>query len=113
MPTIQGSVSVAANSVNENVLAGSQFEFLPYDCALNFGIVGDTNAGDLRVDVYSGQDVLMESAQPSAQNRIPVWPDDYNLEDVAAGGERIKVRVRNLNGGAARNFFYAVRITPI
>lgn len=113
MPTIQGTVSVAASSVNENVLQGSQFEFLPYDAQLMFGIVGDTNATDLRVDVYSGQDVLMESAQPSAQNRIPVFPDDYNLEDVAAGGERIKIRVRNLNAGAARSLFYAVRITPI
>lgn len=113
MPTIQGSVSVAASSVNENVLAGSQFEFLPYDAALQFGIVGDANAADLRVDVYSGQDVLMESAQPSAQNRIPVFPDDYNLEDAAAGGERIKIRVRNLNAAAARTLNFAVRITPI
>lgn len=113
MPTIQGVVSVAAASVNENVLQGSQFEFLPYDAGLQFGIVGDTNATDLRVDVYSGQDVLMESAQPSAQNRIPVFPDDYNLEDAAAAGERIKIRVRNLNAGAARSLFYAVRITPI
>lgn len=113
MPTIQGSVSVPANSVVENVLAGSQFEFLPYDALLNFGIVGDANAADLRVDVYSGQDVLMESAQPAGQNRIPVWPDDYNLEDVAGAGERIKTRVRNLNAGAARTLFFAVRITPI
>lgn len=112
MPTIQGSVSVAGNSVNENVLAGSQFEFLPYDAALFFGMNGDANAADLRVDVYSGQDVLMESSVPAAQNRIPIFPDDYNIEDVAAGGERIKVRVRNLNA-AARTFFFAVRITPV
>lgn len=113
MPTIQGQVSVSPSSVVENLLSGSQFEFLPYDAALQFGIVGDANAADLRVDVYSGQDVLMESSQPSAQNRIPIYPDDYNLEDVAAGGERIKVRVRNLNAGAARSIHYAVRITPI
>lgn len=113
MPTIQGRVSVAASTVTDNVLSGSQFEFLPYDAALEFGIVGDTNAADLRVDVYSGQDVLMESAEPSAQNRIPVFPDDYNLQDVAAGGERIKIRVRNLNAGAARTLFYALRITPV
>lgn len=113
MPTIQGSVSVAASSVNENVLAGSQFEFLPYDAALQFGIVGDANAADLRVDVYSGQDVLMESAQPSAQNRIPVYPDDYNLDDGAAAGERIKIRVRNTSSSASRTLFYAVKIVPI
>jgi hypothetical protein len=113
MPTIQGSISVAASSVNENLLAGSQFEFLPYDASLDFGIVGDANAADLRVDVYSGQDVLMESSQPSAQNRIPVFPDDFSLSDAAAAGERVKIRVRNLNAGAARTVFWSVRITPI
>lgn len=113
MPVIQGSASVAAASVNDNVLTGSQFEFLPYNAALEFGLNGDANGADLRVDVYSGADVLMEGAPMSAQNRIPVYPDDYQLTDVAAAGERIKVRVRNTNAGAARTIFFAVRITPI
>lgn len=113
MPVIQGSASVAAASVNDNVLTGSQFEFLPYNAALEFGLNGDANGADLRVDVYSGADVLMEGAPMSAQNRIPVYPDDYQLTDVAAAGERIKVRVRNTNAGAARTVFFAVRITPI
>lgn len=111
MPTIQNRYSVP-NGVVDNVLAGSQYEFLPYDAQLEFGIVGDINAADLRVDVYSGQDVLMENAEPSAQNRIPVFPDDYGLTDVAAAGERIKIRVRNTNA-ANRTLFYSLRITPL
>lgn len=113
MPTIQGSVSIAAATQNDNVLTGSQFEFLPYNASLEFGLVGDANGADLRVDVFSGQDVLLESAPMSAQNRIPIYPDDYGLTDVAAGGERIKIRVRNVNAGAARTLYYAVRINPI
>jgi len=112
MPVIQGSVSVAGLGVNDNVLASSQFEFMPYHGAVEFGLNGDANGADLRVDVYSGQDVLMEGASMSAQNRIPVYPDDYQLNDVAAAGERLKVRVRNTNA-AARVIFYAVRITPL
>lgn len=112
MPTIQNRISVAGLSTNDNVLQGSQYEFLPYDAQLAFGLNGDANAADLRVDVYSGQDVLMENAEPTAQNRIPVYPDDFGLEDVAGAGERIKIRVRNSNA-AARTFFYSVRITPI
>lgn len=112
MPVIQGSVSVAGLTVNDNVLANSQFEFMPYDGAVEFGLNGDANGADLRVDVYSGQDVLMENAPMSAQNRIPIYPDDYQLTDVAAGGERLKVRVRNTNA-AARTIHFAVRITPI
>ena len=113
MPVIQNSISVAAASVNDNVLSGSQYEFLPYDSALEFGIVGDANAADLVVDVYSGQDVLAEDMQPSAQNRTPVYPEDFTLTDAAAAGERIKIRVRNINAAAARTLFYSLRITPL
>lgn len=112
MPVIQSSVSVAGVSVVDNVLTGSQFEFLPYNASLEFGMNGDANGVDLKVDVFSGQDVLMEQGSMSAQARIPVYPDDYQLTDVAAAGERIKIRVRNVNA-AARTFYYAVRITPI
>lgn len=113
MPLVQSSVSIAAASVNDNVLAGSQFEYLPYNAALEIGLNGDANGGDLRVDVYSGQDVLLENAPMSTQNRVPVYPDDFQLTDAAMAGERIKIRVRNTNAGAARSIFFSVRITPI
>lgn len=112
MPLIQGSVSVAASSVNDNVLTGSQFEYLPYNALVEFGLVGDANAADLRVDVFSGQDILTEQMQPNAQNRIPIYPDDYLLQDVAAAGERLKVRVRNTSAAGARTINFGVRITP-
>jgi len=113
MPTIQNRASVALSSVNDNVLTGSQFEFLPFDAFIEFGIVGDANATDLRVDVYSGTDALVEHMEPSAQNRIPVYPDDFTLTDVARAGERIKVRVRNVSAAAARTVFFSIRITPV
>jgi hypothetical protein len=110
MPQIQNRVSVAANATNENVLTGSQFEYLPYNAFLEFGVVGA--ATGLLVDIYSGSDVLCESMAPSEANRMPVYPDDYSLTDVATGGERVKVRVRNTTG-AAIVFFYSARITPV
>jgi len=61
MPSIQSSASVALSSVNENVLADSQFEYMPYDATIQIGINGDANGGDLRCDVYSGQDILVEN----------------------------------------------------
>lgn len=110
MPLIQSSVTIAANSVTDNVLTGSQFEFLPYNAALNFGMTA--SATGLTVDAYSGQDTLCENLAPSLQNRFPIYPDDFNLTDVAGAGERIKLRVRNTTGGAL-TFFYAVQINPI
>jgi hypothetical protein len=112
MPMIQNSVSVAAASVNDNILANSQWEYLPYNARLEFGLVGDANAADLRVDVYSGTDVILEGSPLSAQNRMPIYPDDFTLTDFAAAGERIKIRVRNTNAGAARTVFFCVRINP-
>lgn len=113
MPLIQGTTSVAASSVNDNVLSGSQYEYLPFDAQVEFGLVGDANGADLRVDVYSGSDVLLENAPMSAQARIPLYPDDYNLVDVAAAGERLKIRVRNTSAAGARSINFSVRITPI
>jgi len=113
MPVIQNSVSIAAVTVNDNILSGPQFEFLPYDARIEFGLNGDANGADLAVDVYSGQDVLMENGKMSAQARIPIYPDDYQLVDVAAAGERLKIRVRNTHATTARTIYYAVRITPL
>ncbi len=110
MPLIQAQVSLAANTVNDNVLTGSQFEFLPYNAALRFALNG--SATGLVADVYSGQDVLAEQMGVNALNRVPINPDDFLLTDVAGGGERIKVRVRNTTGGAL-TLFYALIIDPI
>ncbi len=113
MPVIQGERSVPISGVIDNLFTGSQFEFLPFNAMLAFGLVGDANASDLRIDVYSGQDTLAEDMQPSAQNRIPVFPDDFTLDDVAVAGERIKARVRNLSAAAARTIFFALKVTPM
>jgi len=107
---IQKTASVAANTTVDNVLSGSQFEFLPFAAALDFGLVG--SATGLQADVYSGSDMLCESLDVSTQNRFPVFPDDYSLNDVAGAGERLKVRIRNTTAGAL-TYFVGVRITPI
>lgn len=110
MPLIQQQISIAANAVNDNVIQGSQFEFLPYDAALRFALNG--SATGLVADVYSGQDVLAEQMGVNTLNRVPINPDDFLLSDVAAGGERIKLRVRNTTGGAL-TLFFAMIIDPI
>ncbi len=110
MPVIQNSVSIAANAINDNVIQGSQFEFLPYDALLEFGL--NASAAGLVADVYSGADTVAESFALSTANRFPVYPDDYPLNDVAAAGERVKVRIRNTTAGAL-TAFYSVKITPV
>lgn len=113
MPLIQSAVLIPAGGVNDNVLTGSQFEYLPYDAMLEIGVNGDVGGSDLRVDVYSGQDIVAENMIPSSQNRIPLYPDDFQMTDVAAAGERIKMRVRNTNTTTARTIFFSIKITPV
>jgi len=113
MPLIQASVSVPLSSVNDNLIAGSQFEFAPYNALVEFGINGDANGGDMRIDVYSGNDMLTEQMVPNIVNRSPIYPDEYLLQDVVGRGERIKIRARNTSAAAARVVFFGVRITPL
>jgi hypothetical protein len=103
MPLIQQSVTLAANAVNDNLIQGSQFEFLPYNASLRFALNG--SAAGLVADIYSGQDVLAEQMSINTLNRVPINPDDFLLSDVAAGGERIKMRVRNTTAGPLTVFF--------
>lgn len=110
MALIQSSISIAANAVNDNVIAGSQWEFLPFNAHLLFGLVQSVTG--LVLDVYTGQDALVESMIPIIKATAPIFPDDFTLEDVAGGGERIKIRARNTTGGAIILFF-TIRITPI
>lgn len=113
MAVISGSVSIAASSVTDNLLSGSQFEFLPWNAYLEFGINGDANGADMRVDVYSGQDILMENAPLNVKAAMPVFPDDFILNDIAAAGERIKIRVRNTSAAGARTVYFTVKVTPV
>jgi len=102
---------VAAGATNTNVLSGSIFEYLPFNAYIEFGLVGDA-AGELRVTVTSGQDVVLEEAPISRANRFPVKPDDYTLNDVARAGERLVVKVRN-TGAGANNLFWSLNLTPV
>jgi len=111
MPLIQGRTSVAAVSVVDNVIDGSQYEFIDAPAVVQFGLVGDTDATDLRVDVYSGPDVLAENLETSAANRIPIFPDDFTIEDIVGNSQRLKIRVRNTHATLARTLFHSVKIT--
>lgn len=112
MPTITIRRSLAAGERVDNLLTGSQFERLPYSAQVQFGINGDANGHEVLVDVYSGQDVLLENAPLNAQARVPVNPDDFTLMDVAGYMEQLKIRAAN-TGAGAHVVFASVIITPI
>lgn len=95
---IQTQVSIAANSVNDNVISGNQYEFAPVRSIVEFGLVGA--ATGLEVDVLIGARAVVTRLLPSIQNRLPIYPDDFTLRAGAQRGERVVIRVRNTTGGA-------------
>ena len=111
MPMIQGVTNTAAGAITLNVLAGSVYEYLPFNAQIEFGIVGDA-AGEGRVTVLSGSDTVLEESSVSRQARFPVYPDDFALIDMSQAGSRLVIKHRN-TGAGANNLFWAVRLTPI
>lgn len=99
---IQRSDSIGANSVNDNVIAGNQFEFAPTRAIVEFAVIG--SATGLEVDVLIGARSVVTRMLPSLQNRFGIYPDDFTLRGGAQAGERVIVRVRNTTGGALTAF---------
>lgn len=112
MPSIVKRVALAAGGENSNVLQGSPFEFLPYDAAVEIGMTADVNL--VLATVTSGSDVLQEEGpvQKAAADTAPKYPDDFLLQDVAAAGERLAIKLRNTNAAAAV-VYVVVRITEM
>ena len=107
---IQLSTSIAANAVNDNVIAGNQFEFAPTRSIVEFGEVA--SATGLEVDILVGARSVVTRMLPSLQNRFAVYPDDFTVKTGARAGERIIVRGRNTTGGAL-TLFTTVKYTPV
>lgn len=111
MPVIQKRIALGANAV-ASALADDQFEYLPYDALVEFGLLAD--ATGVLMTVFSGGDLLMDEGPVpiGTINVFPKYPDDFILQDVASGGERLKVRLRDTTG-AARVVMVGVRISQI
>lgn len=96
---MQGSVSIAANSTNNNILQGQRYERSPFPAVGTLyvngsaaGLVGELNVGGASV---SGPVTC------NASNRVPVIPDDLLVTDwEAVPNALIQVSITNTTGGA-------------
>lgn len=93
MPLIKKRTTMTANG-QAFPLQGDQFEILPYDAYVEFAVLGDTGAS-VRVTAYSGSDLLQQSALADilAVASPILYPDHYNLNDVAARNERLSIEL--------------------
>jgi len=98
MPVIMKETSVAAGAVNENLLAGSAFEFARQNSLVSIGVAQAATGGF--ATVQSGSDIVAEEFAPPIKTVYPIIPDDMYFSDVAAAGDRLVVRYRNPTAGA-------------
>lgn len=110
MPVIRKEASLAANDTVENVFSGSIYEFLPWNASINLGITG--SATGLVATVNTGSDTVQEESPVNILTTFPKIPDDMDIQDVAAGGERLVVKIRNTTGGAL-TYRVLAQLTPI
>lgn len=102
MPTMQDSVSVAANAVSANQLSGQQYEFIPPGVNMVLSCTG--SATGLRVTLTCGNVTLINDQAIGLQNRFPIIPDDVMHAGPVPGGRMI-LTFRNSTGGALTAFW--------
>lgn len=105
MPTMQDSVSVAANSVSSNVLAGQLYEFVPTGTKVTLSCAG--SATGLRATLIANIPVMNDQAI-NLQNRFPIIPDDIVFTGMVRAC-RLVLTARNTTAGAL-TFFWRVDV---
>lgn len=103
MPTMQDSISVAANAVSTNVLAGQLYEFVDAGTQVTVSCTG--SATGLRTSFICGIPLINDQAI-NLQNRFPLIPDDIIHSGFVPGG-RMVLTARNTTAGAL-TFFWRV-----
>jgi hypothetical protein len=101
MPTMQDSISVAANSVSANVLSGQLYEFVDEGQNVTVSVTGSANG--LRTSFICGLPLINDQAI-NLQNRFPLIPDDVLHSGEVPGG-RMVLTFRNTTAGALTAFW--------
>ena len=101
MPTMQDSLSVAANSVSVNVLSGQLYEFVPPGAIVTLSVAG--SATGLRATYICGLPLVNDQAM-NLQNRFPLIPDDVLHGGQVPGGRQV-LTFRNTTAGALTAFW--------
>lgn len=105
MPVMTNRQSVAANTTVQNVFTGQLHEFLQTRAAVR--LYGTASAVGLNMSLIIGDEVVIDDQELSAQNRMPLVPDDLIAESAGFKGDRLIVRLRNTTAGALTGFVRA------
>lgn len=111
MPSILLQPSIGAG-LAVNILAGTQYEFAPFHAHVEFGLC--TALTGLLATIYAGTDLLLQEGPVDlkALNQMPIYPDNFHVNDDVAFNDRLNVTVRNTTGSAAI-VMAVIRLNPL
>ena len=114
MPSVKFSTTLGANEVNQNIMAGSQFEFPGRPTRVQIYSIADT-ADVVSIEVFFGQELQLSSSTLSTRGATlgPIVPDDLLVDDIAAPGDRITIRQTELAAAAGTLTRTLVVLTPV
>ena len=115
MPTIRKVTPLVAGGSNNNVLSGSQFEFLGAPSRVQIYAIQDTGGlgGVGEVEVFFGQELQYSQNPVNVKAAGPTIPDDLLVDDFGAAGDRLVVSVSETGGALGVTINTLVKITPI
>lgn len=99
MAVMQGSYSVPANSVVDNVITGQRFERAPWPAVGQLYVNG--SAAGLKAELNVNGQSITPPVTCNIQNRVPVVPDDLLVDyfEVLPNG-LLQLSITNTTGAA-------------
>lgn len=101
--------SVAANATEANVVSGKLHEFINQESIVR--IYSTAAAVGMFISALVGGESVVQDQEVSAQNRMPIVPDDFVAEIGAVPGDRVLIAMRNSTAAAIIGFV-RVEIEP-
>lgn len=98
MSVIQIETSVAAGAINNNIFAGSAYEYANSRQVVSMGVVQSATGGF--ATIQAGPAVVAEEFAPAIKTTYPIIPDEMYYNFGMNQGDRLICRYRNPTGGA-------------
>jgi len=111
MPIIQSSQALTALQTVDDVLVNNILASnFTRRYAVTYAVVG--SATGISCDIKVGLNLVAQNVLASTQNRMPIFPDDYQDSFGVIPGDRIILTARETSNNA-RTLFYGFRFRPI
>lgn len=98
MPSLLVELSIAANTTNQNIIAGSAYEFARGAGVVSIGIA--QSATGCVGNIQAGAEIVAEAFPLPILTRYPIIPDEMYFAAGLAQGDRLVERVQNTTAGA-------------